>query len=74
MFAWIASNILTIVVCAVLLAVVIAAVVSLTRDKKQGRHSCGGICSACALGSTCRSKQYPMEGAAAASVAGKEEL
>lgn len=57
MFAWIVGNLPTILVSFVLLAVVIAAIVSLVRDKKQGKHSCGGNCSACALGSTCHNKK-----------------
>lgn len=56
MVAWIAENWLTLVVLAVVAAVVALAAISLLRDKKKGKSSCGGNCSACALGGTCHKR------------------
>ena len=47
MFAWIADNLVTIAVAAVLLAVVAIAVVSLVRGKKRCSCGCSGNCAAC---------------------------
>ena len=41
MFAWIAQNLGTILISAVLLVIVIAVVRYLIRQKKQGKSSCG---------------------------------
>lgn len=47
MIAWLSANIGTILVGLVVLAIVIGIVLSLHRDKKQGKLSCGGNCSSC---------------------------
>ena len=55
MLQWIAENIGTIIICAVLLAVVSAIIVSMVKKKKQGRSmvcNCGG-CSGCPMSGTC---------------------
>ena len=48
MFAWIAQNLGTILISAVLLVIVIAIVRYLIRQKKQGKSSCGAGCEDCA--------------------------
>ena len=53
MFSWIAANIGTILICLVLLLVVTAIIVSLVRDKKKGKPSCGGNCAHCAMSGSC---------------------
>lgn len=53
MFSWIAANIGTVIVCALLLAVVALVVRSMIRNKKQGKSSCGCGCSTCAMGGAC---------------------
>lgn len=53
MFTWIAANIGTILICLVLLLVVAAIIVSLVRDKKKGKSSCGGNCAHCAMSGSC---------------------
>ena len=45
MFAWIAQNLGTILISAVLLVIVIAIVRYLIRQKKQGKSSCGAGCA-----------------------------
>jgi len=57
MLTWFASNIGTILICAVLIAVVAAIIVSMRRDKKKGKSSCGGNCAHCAMGGACHSKK-----------------
>lgn len=43
----------TVVLCALLIAVVAAIVIKLVRDKKEGKSSCGCGCSACAMKGMC---------------------
>ena len=51
MLAWLSENIGTILIVAVLLAIVAAIVVKLARDKKQGKSTCGCSCPGCHGGS-----------------------
>lgn len=53
MFAWIAENIGTILVSAVLVAIVALIVRKLVKDKKKGKSSCGCNCAHCAMAGTC---------------------
>ena len=53
-FAWLGANIGTILICAVILAVVALLVWSLIRDKKKGKSCCGG-CSGCSMNGVCHS-------------------
>ena len=48
MFAWLAENLGTIAISAVLLAIVAAIVIYLIRQKKQGKSTCGAGCAHCA--------------------------
>ena len=57
MFAWIAQNLGTIVISAVLLVVVIAIVRYLIRQKKQGKSSCGAGCAHCSNAGCCHHQQ-----------------
>ncbi|MCQ2558714.1 MAG: FeoB-associated Cys-rich membrane protein [Oscillospiraceae bacterium] len=40
-----------------LAAVVLRILVSLRKNKKQGKSSCGGNCAHCAMGSCCKTEQ-----------------
>ncbi|MGI6202497.1 MAG: FeoB-associated Cys-rich membrane protein [Eubacteriales bacterium] len=53
MLAWITANIGTIIVCAVLAAIVAVVIVSMVRNHKKGKTSCGCGCSGCALSEVC---------------------
>lgn len=53
MLGWIAANFSTIIVCAVLIAVLAAIIASMLRDKKKGKSSCGCGCANCAMSGTC---------------------
>ena len=50
MFAWIAENAVTIIVTAVLLAVVGIAVFALIKEKKSKKGCCTGDCASCGMG------------------------
>lgn len=55
MFAWIANNIWTILICAVLIATVAAIIVSMVRKKRQGKSvmcDCGN-CKCCPMSGSC---------------------
>lgn len=53
MFAWLQSNLGTIVICLVLLLIVVAAVRSLVKDKKSGKSTCGSNCAHCFMAGSC---------------------
>jgi len=49
MFAWIAENAVTLTACAIVLATIAAAIVSLVRDKKNKKGGCTGNCATCGM-------------------------
>ena len=53
MFAWIADNIVTIVICLVLILIVAGIIYSLIRDKKRGKSTCGNNCAHCTMAGSC---------------------
>ena len=53
MFVWIMENMATIVVSAVLLAIVAAVIAVMVRDRKKGKSSCGCGCAGCAMNGAC---------------------
>lgn len=53
MISWLAANAATIVISAILILLVVAVIVKLMRDKRNGRTSCGCGCSNCAMQGTC---------------------
>lgn len=57
MLTWIIDNIATIIICAVLIAIVAAIIVSMIRNKKKGKSSCGCGCSDCPMSSSCHPKK-----------------
>ena len=56
MLSWIAANIGTIIVCAILGLVVAAVIVVMIRDKKKGKSPCGGSCRQCPMGGSCHNQ------------------
>ena len=58
MFTWIIANIGTIIICAVLLAIVAAIVIYLIRRKRQGRSmTCDcGHCASCPMSGSCHKR------------------
>ena len=57
MLNWITANLSTIVVSAILLAIVTLISLYLIRQKKQGKSSCGSGCANCAMHGQCHGKQ-----------------
>ena len=57
MFAWLAANIGTIIVCALLAAIVIAVIVKLRKDRKKGKCTCGCSCAHCAMAGACHKQK-----------------
>ena len=53
MFAWIAENIGTIIICLVLILIVALIIVKLIKDKKKGKTTCGTNCAHCAMAGSC---------------------
>ncbi|MBQ7347311.1 MAG: FeoB-associated Cys-rich membrane protein [Clostridia bacterium] len=53
MLTWFMNNIGTIAVCAVLIVILGALVVSLIKNKKAGKSSCGCGCANCAMQGQC---------------------
>ena len=53
MIAWFSENLGTILITLVLIAMVAGIIHTLIKDKKQGKSSCGGNCSHCAMGCSC---------------------
>ena len=55
MLQWIANNIWTIIICAVLIGVVAAIIIGMVRKKRQGKSvvcNCGN-CKGCAMHGSC---------------------
>ena len=48
MLDWIAANLATILICALLIVIVFLIVRYLLRQKKAGKNSCGAGCAHCA--------------------------
>ena len=49
LFMWLGANIWTIIICAVLIAIVTLVIVYMISEKKKGKSSCGCNCSSCAM-------------------------
>lgn len=54
---WLVSHIGTIIVCAILIAVVALVIWSMVKDRKKGKSSCGCSCSQCAMSGACHSNR-----------------
>lgn len=53
MTAFLATNLSTILICIVLIAIVVSISIYLVRQKKQGKSSCGAGCAHCAMHGEC---------------------
>ena len=56
---WISDNIVTIAAIAAVALMVFFAARQMIRDNKKGCSSCGGSCSSCPYGCTCRKANDP---------------
>ena len=57
MLSWVTANLGTILVSAVLLAIVFLTSTHLIRQKRAGKSSCGCNCAHCAMHGACHRKQ-----------------
>ena len=57
MLAWLSANLSTVIISAVLLAIVIAISVYLINRKKSGKSACGCGCENCALRGGCKGEK-----------------
>ena len=57
MSAWLSANLSTVIISAVLLAIVIAISVYLINRKRKGKCACGCGCENCALRGGCRGEK-----------------
>lgn len=55
MLNWIAENLATILICAILILIVFLIIRYLLRQKKAGKSSCGCGCANCAMHGQCHS-------------------
>lgn len=55
MLNWIAENLATILICAILILIVFLIIRYLLRQKKAGKSSCGCGCSNCTMHGQCHS-------------------
>ena len=53
MLSWLSANIGTIIICAVLIAIVAAIIAKLIKDKKNGVSTCGSNCAHCQMHDSC---------------------
>ncbi len=56
MLSWLAENLATVLISAVLLIAVGLIVAALIRDKKRGGSSCGANCGCCPMSGSCHKK------------------
>ena len=73
MFAWFSANLINIVLVAVLVLLTGLLVRIMLRDRKAGKSSCGGNCSACGVCGACagcRAAERPRKGGSSDGVAG----
>ena len=47
----------TVLVVAIIIALIALAVFSIVRDKKKGKCSCGNSCASCAMNGACHTKK-----------------
>ena len=57
MLSFLQDNWGNILVLSILALIITLIIFSMIRDKKKGRHSCGGNCSSCPGCSTCQMKK-----------------
>ena len=53
MLTWIMGNLGTILITLLLVLIVTGIIVSMIKDKKQGKSSCGGNCAHCGMCTAC---------------------
>lgn len=57
MLTWLSQNIATIILCAVLIAVVAGIIIHMIKNKKKGKSACGCGCADCPMRSACHTQK-----------------
>ena len=57
MLTWLSENIATIMICVALIAVVAAIIVSMVKNRRKGKSSCGCGCADCPMSGSCHSEK-----------------
>lgn len=57
MLTWIKANFATVIISAALLVIVAAIIVSIVKDKRRGKSSCGCKCASCPMSGSCHNKK-----------------
>lgn len=57
MLTWIKANLATVIISAVLLVIAAAIIVSIVKDKRRGKSSCGCKCASCPMSGSCHNKK-----------------
>lgn len=57
MLSWLIENIATIIVGFIVLAVLVALVIRMIRNKKRGKTSCSCGCSGCPMSGSCHKEE-----------------
>lgn len=57
MIAFIYQNLATIIISLIIVAVVAAIIISMVRNRKKGKSSCGYGCSNCPMSGSCHSQK-----------------
>ena len=57
MLTWIKANLATVIISAVLIVIVAAIIVSIVKDKRRGKSSCGCKCASCPRSGFCHNKK-----------------
>ncbi|MCM1055935.1 MAG: FeoB-associated Cys-rich membrane protein [Bacteroides sp.] len=50
---WLSENLSTIIICMILAVIVGLIIISMVRNKKKGKCSCGNDCGCCPMGGSC---------------------
>lgn len=53
MLTWISENLATILICAILIAIVAAIVIRMIYNRRKGKSSCGCGCNNCPMSGSC---------------------
>lgn len=57
MLSWLLQNLSTIIIGAILLAIIVLIIVRMVGNKRKGKSSCGCGCSSCSMESVCHKKK-----------------
>ncbi len=58
MLEWLANNLATIIICAILIGIVAAIIVHMVKNKKHGKSACGCGCSSCPMEGSCHTAKH----------------